>query len=514
MARRGIPLCSLLFLLFVATEPTLPAQTSLLDGGRRATPTDDKKPDDKKPDEKGDAKDDKKDAEKDKDAKEKDEKKKKEKKDEWLAVLHGDVHTITDGVLRGATILAKNGRIHEIGYAVEIPKEAATIDATGMHVYPGLVAVNSSGILGGEPVDYTTDVYSQSMTFALAYGWTTVVSGNSAGKLTWGSLDGLLLRDNLWLRMGYSSGDERRRVRDDLDAARDFRRRKKQFDHDKAAGLTVEEPKPERVNDAYLKLLDGDLLARFNASSAEDLRSISKLVTEYGFRAVIFGATEGWVVAEELGRAGVSCVISPHTVRRTNDELNRANGATIENAALLHSHGVQVAVIPQGQRLSVDGLVDRDLRTPTIEAAFAVRGGLPRAAAEESLTINAARVLGVDDRVGSLEVGKDADWIVLDGELIDYESLVYYTVVNGRLVYDKAKEPLFAGVRPRPSTYQEPKPEPPPEEKPQSKPEEEKKDGEKEGEGKPDEGEKKEGDKPKDGDKPKGGDKPKDGDKP
>jgi adenine deaminase len=110
---------------------------------------------------------------------------------------------------------------------------------------------------------------------------------------------------------------------------------------------------------------------------------------------------------------------------------------------------VKVAVIPQSQRLSSDGLLDRDLRTPTVEAMLAMRGGLPHDAAEAALTINAARILGVDDRVGSLEPGKDADLIILDGDLLAYESFVYYAVVNGRLVYDKAKEPLFRDLRPR-----------------------------------------------------------------
>src|SRR5262249_42206438 len=152
-----------------------------------------------------------------------------------------------------------------VGYAIEVPKEAATIDAAGMHVYPGLLAVNSTGVLGGEPGDLTTDVYPQQMTFALACGRTTMVSGNSAGQLTGGSRDGLLLRNSLWLRVGYASGDERRRVREELDAAREFLRKRRAFEQAKAAGQEAQEPKPEGVNDAFLKLLGGDLLARFDA---------------------------------------------------------------------------------------------------------------------------------------------------------------------------------------------------------------------------------------------------------
>lgn len=454
---------SLLLALAVAVTAAVPAPaqaTFAEDAPKPAAPSgakpDEKKPDEKKPDEK------------------KDEKKKDEKKDRWLAILNGDVHTLADGVLRGATVVCKNGKIHAIGQGLAAPAEAATIDATGMHVYPGLIAVNSGGVVGPEPVELTTDVFAYNMTFGLACGWTTVASGNSAGKLTYGTLDGLLLRNNLWLRMSYQSGDERRRVRDELEAAREFLRKKRLFDQLKAQQLPAEEPKPEGVNGEMLRLLSGGALARFDAFTAEDLGSIAKLVTEYGFKAVVFGANEGWVVADQLGRAGISCVITPMTARVERDaRLNRPNGSTIENAALLWQHGVKVAVIPETPRLGSDGMIDRDLRTPTLEAALAVRGGLPREAAEAALTINAARVLGIDDRVGSIELGKDADLIVLDRELLDYESFVHYAVVNGRLAYDKDKEPLFRALRPRPSTYQEPKPvEPPKEEKKDEKKEE------------------------------------------
>ena len=442
----------------VSAASPVPAQSTFAEDAPKPAVPSDAKPEEKK------------------DGDKKKDEKKDEKKDRWLAILNGEVHTLADGVLRGATIVCKNGKIHAIGQGLAAPAEAATIDAAGMHVYPGLIAVNSGGIVGPEPVELTTDVFTFNMTFGLACGWTTVASGNSAGKLTYGTLDGLLLRNNLWLRMSYQSGDERRRVRDELEAAREFLRKKKLFDQLTAQNLPAEEPKPEGVNGEMLRLLSGGALARFDAFTAEDLGAIAKLVTEYGFKAVVFGANEGWVVADQLGRAGISCVVTPMTARVERDgRLNRPNGSTIENAALLWQHGVKVAVIPQGTRLGSDGMIDRDLRTPTLEAALAVRGGLPREAAEAALTINAARVLGIDDRVGSIEVGKDADLIVLDRELLDYESFVHYAVVNGRLAYDKDKEPLFRALRPRPSTYQEPKPvEPPKEEKKEEKPTDEK----------------------------------------
>ena len=84
-----------------------------------------------------------------------------------------------------------------------------------------------------------------------------------------------------------------------------------------------------------------------------------------------------------------------------------------------------------------------------IEAAFAVRGGLSEQAALASITIMPARALGVDHRVGTLEIGKDCDLIVTDGDLLHYETFVQFAVVEGKVVYDKQEELYFAHIRPR-----------------------------------------------------------------
>jgi adenine deaminase len=95
------------------------------------------------------------------------------------------------------------------------------------------------------------------------------------------------------------------------------------------------------------------------------------------------------------------------------------------------------------------GIAGRDILHLPIEAGFAVRGGLSERAALEAMTIVPARALGVDHRVGSLEVGKDCDLIVTDGDLLHYETFVQYAVVEGKLVYDKQEELFFAHIRPR-----------------------------------------------------------------
>ena len=206
-------------------------------------------------------------------------------------------------------------------------------------------------------------------------------------------------------------------------------------------------------------------------------------------------------MAAELGRAGAYAVITPRWRRDKSEEFVRDGGSSIENAALLHAHGVQVAIVPSNKGVQLDGLVGRDILHLTTEAGFAVRGGLPEQAALEAITIVPARILGVDQRIGTIEVGKDCDLIVTDGDILHYKTFVQYAVVDGKQVYDKERELFYAQIRPRPVTAADEKKidkgetaTKPEEKKDGEKTDDEKKDGEKKDDEKKDD-EKKDGEK-------------------
>ena len=104
--------------------------------------------------------------------------------------------------------------------------------------------------------------------------------------------------------------------------------------------------------------------------------------------------------------------------------------------------------MPPGSGISLGGLAGRDLLNLNLEAAFAVRGGLTTAQAVRTITLDAARILGQDHRIGSIEIGKDADFVIADGPILDYQTLARYTIVNGRIAYDRDEEPLLSHIRP------------------------------------------------------------------
>jgi cytosine/adenosine deaminase-related metal-dependent hydrolase len=153
------------------------------------------------------------------------------KKDRYLAVTNATIHTVTGPTLADASLLAKNGKIIALGRDLPLPPECEVIDARGLHVYPGLVAVNSV-IFGPEPPDDTTDVYSLTMNLALAAGITTAVTGNTASKLTWGSVDGLVLKRNVLFNIRYNTNApaQRAELRADLAKVQDYLRKQREYE--------------------------------------------------------------------------------------------------------------------------------------------------------------------------------------------------------------------------------------------------------------------------------------------
>lgn len=376
-----------------------------------------------------------------------------EEKDRWLAVVNARVHTVTGPVLFNAAVLSKNGKIVAIGKDVQLPQECEVIDARGWYLYPGLVAVNSSGLLGQTPAADTTNVFGLSVNLASAVGITCALSGNEVGKVTWGSVEGITVNRNVFYSFPWNrrSPLDKSKVRDDLERVRGYLRDVAAHEIEKQTNKDAKAPDKEWLKGRYedfRKLLTRETTAIATANSASELRELAELAGGFGFKLVIRDAIEGWIVADELGRAGVDVILTPRDNAEPDLDANRPTGSTIENAAILHNAGVRVAIVPSQTGLSMGGLAGRDLLHLNMEAAFAVRGGLSNDDALRAITIDAARILGVGSRVGSIEVGKDADLIVCDGDILHYMTQVHYTIVNGRLTYEKSKDTLLGHIRP------------------------------------------------------------------
>ena len=186
-------------------------------------------------------------------------------------------------------------------------------------------------------------------------------------------------------------------------------------------------------------------MARIPAGDAEKIRKALELLEEFRFRAVLTGVYEGWTLPDAIGRSHATCVFSVRGVKVHPERgAARPSGSSIEQAAILRKAGVRFAIVPPDPSAGTGGIPGRDLGYLPMEAAFAIRGGLDEATALEAITIRAAEACGVENRIGSIEEGKDADLVVTDGDPFDYRTLVDLTIVNGRVLYDRSTSPFFS----------------------------------------------------------------------
>lgn len=379
--------------------------------------------------------------------------KKKDDEEHWFVVRNAEIHTGTGLVLRDAMLLAKNGKIEEIGHDLEVPPDAKELDAQGLHVYPGFVAISSQGLLGNTSSDFadTVNPFNTNMILGLANGITTTGSGNGAVKLKRFSLKDIVLREKVFAVFSWSARNPagKRSLREKFQAASAYLREFRDWEEKVKKDKELKEPAKKNVDTSVLGVLRGEIVAKFNANDRDDLIGIAHLAQEFAFRPVIEGCVEGWTVADELGRAGAMAIVTPRDRRPKDELLARDGGSSIENAATLHRAGVSVAVIPGTESVDLGGIVGRDIMSLPIEAGFAVRGGMSDDAALAAITTIPARIMGIQHRVGSLEVGKDCDLIVTDGDVLHYQTFVQWAVVDGKIVYDKQKELYFAHIRPR-----------------------------------------------------------------
>jgi imidazolonepropionase-like amidohydrolase len=380
------------------------------------------------------------------------------------AIRGGELYTITGGIIKNGTILIKDGKISDIGQNIEIPEKAKVIDARGKVVMPGLVAVGAElGVIGYPDINKiadSLDPFDFSVSLALASGITTsmVSTGRPSGsspiggataviKSSYGDLDQMLVKESVVQPVMISNRNWLRKTtfKQNLRKAQSYLR--KLAEYQQAGGKNkIEEPKKPGGLDEYIRLLRREVPAVVPASTTGDILSVLELVDEFGIRMILTDAVEAWIVAEEIAKRDVRVVIIPRQKQRPNEDISGPSGSTLENAAILKKAGVKFAIIPTSTYFETWGVVGRDMMALPMEAAFAVSGGLDEQTALEAITITAAEIIGVADRVGSLQVGKDADIIILDGHPFHHKTFVETTLINGKVLYEKAKSIYFSHI--------------------------------------------------------------------
>ncbi|MTI94109.1 MAG: amidohydrolase [Firmicutes bacterium] len=386
------------------------------------------------------------------------------------AIINAEIHTIAQKEPVQGTVLIKDGKIAAIG-KVDVPETAEIIDAAGARVYPGFVdphthlGVSEEG-LGWEGRDYNemTDPATPHLRAldginpeedgfreAVEAGVTTVMStpgsANILGGVTTilktggGMLHERVLREVAGLKAALGENpkrvySEQKRLPTTRMGSAALLRENLVQAQNYLTKLERGEKDPEKMPPRDLKLetlakvLKKEIPLRIHAHRADDIATALRIAREFDIKLTLEHATETHLITDKIVESGFPCVVGPSFGVPTKIETRQK---TWETAAKLTKAGVLVALTTDHPVLNIYQLLHAG-------AAVVREGGMDEFEALKAVTINGAKILGVDERVGSIEVGKDADLVVIDGHPFDYLSRVQYTLIDGEVVYPGLKD--------------------------------------------------------------------------
>lgn len=410
-------------------------------------------------------------------------KKDAKKPDPITAFVGATVHVGNGTKLRRATVVVKGSKIHAVGRDVEIPKGAKRVDCSGKHISPGFVMYDVTGVgapysVGkGEKYADAIDPFNPMMKRALAAGVTSYLSSGRGGSSTPsgtsavikclpGQLEGSVVKEDLLYSMRVPLGQSGWRVfKKAIKDTKKWQEDQKAYEEKKKKGdKKAKAPKKPKGADELIALMKGEKKLRvtggmsfggggrrmfgggggMSKSAILEALEISKAI---GQGIILDNPSEAWIVADEIAATGSTCIMKPRVHLDRDKKRSDPHGSRIEACAILAKAGVAVHILPPGGMMGAGlgngGILGRDLNTPTVDPCFAIRGGMQEDEALLTITQYPAMMLGVDDRIGSVEEGKDADLLILDGPPLHSRSFVQTAIVHGETAYERTAEPFY-----------------------------------------------------------------------
>ena len=377
-----------------------------------------------------------------------------------LLIQNGLLYTMETNSPFRADLLIQNGKIAKIAEKIPKTEDMSVIDASGMHVLPGFIDAHSHIGVAEEKMTVQSDASNEGTNpltpclraidainpmdsafhNALAAGITGVMTGPGSsnaigGQFAFIKTHGRRIDDMIVLapaamklafgenpisnyglngnipstRMGIAS-----LIREELFLARQY------FDAERSGNASQKSYGME----CYRDLFEGKIPLKAHVHRADDIFTAIRIAEEFGLGLTLDHCTEGHLVAEEIAASGYPAIVGPSFASRTKDEVSQSDFKT---AGILQKAGVTVA-------LTTDHPVTRIQYLPLC-AMLAVKEGMDEWAALRAITIDAARICRVDDRLGSLKPGKDADLVIFDGHPLELAATLRTTMIDGEIVW-------------------------------------------------------------------------------
>jgi imidazolonepropionase-like amidohydrolase len=399
-----------------------------------------------------------------------------------VAIKGATIITMKGERIEKGVIIVRDGRIAKVGADLKVPVEATVIDAEGKVVMPGIINVHSSAGMSqanesndNVPFLSVVDSIDPALTFfeesrrngvtsaAVVPGNSTMIGGRGAVvKTAGGYVNDMVLKKDVGLKISMAprtgsrlahyaklrktledvvEAQKKRKEKEDEDAKAKAEADKKKDDKKEAAKKPAAKPKTPAAEsvtaaatrEAMESLLAGKLPAFIYCSQAMDVTNAIRLVDEFKLKPIFVVGRDAYKAADALAARKAPVILDSRLVSWRTDPRTREDE--------------KIVLTKIFQDKGCEFLFQADDRTIGLgshyhwyQAATAVKYGMPKEDALKALTINAARALGIDEFVGSIEEGKDADLVILSGDPLKAATWVEKTLVGGEVVYEREKD--------------------------------------------------------------------------
>ena len=379
-----------------------------------------------------------------------------------ICIKNGQIHDAICPETVVADILVENGKIREIGKNLNVTKNVKIIDATGLQVYPGFVEAHCHIGLHGYGIGYEGRDYCElndictpqlrgidgvkpidvGFQKAARAGVTSVCTGPGSADVLGGTfttlktvgkrVDNMIIKEAVAMKCAFGENPKRCYekmadtsrmttafiLREALAKAKLYMAKKE------AAGDDVLKMPPlDMKSEALIPVLKGEMPLKAHAHTTEDMFTALRIAKEFGVKITLEHVTEGHLIVDELVKENVPLAVGPTLTDASKYELRNKSW---ETPGVLAKAGCQVSIITDAPVIPQEYL--------PLCAGLAVRAGMEPFAALQAITINAAKHAGIADRVGSLEVGKDADIVIADGCPFEVSTKIKYVLIDGNVI--------------------------------------------------------------------------------